>query len=134
MTPEELKERTKSFGLQVIRMVRTLPRTREADVLGRQLLRSATAVGANYRAACRARSRSEFVSKISVVEEEADEAAYWLEMFEKTGVGNNGDVARLLREARELTAIFTASGRTAKRNPLGLGPRANSKSTIRNSK
>ena len=79
MQAEELKKRTKDFALRIIKLVEYLPRTKTADVIGRQLLRSATSVGANYRAACRARSRADFVSKICVVEEEADESAYWLE-------------------------------------------------------
>ncbi len=79
--PEELKQRTKAFSLQVVHLVEALPNTKTAEVMGRQLLRSATSVGANYRAACRARSQADFVSKIGVVEEEADESAYWLELL-----------------------------------------------------
>ena len=115
MRPEELKERTKRFSLQVIKFVGALPNTKVADVLGRQLLRSATSVGANYRAACRARSQADFISKIGVVEEEADESAYWIELLIETKMVNDSVVKSLLAEASELTAIFTASGRTAKR-------------------
>ena len=86
------------------------------DVFGRQLLRCATSVGANYRAACRSRSRADFVSKMGTVEEEADESAYWLEYFLDASIGNKSEVTRLFEEANELTAIFTASGRTARRN------------------
>jgi four helix bundle protein len=78
---EELKGRTKAFALRSIRLIEALPKTRTADVIGRQLLRAATSVGANYRAACRARSPAEFAYKIGVVEEEADESAYWLELL-----------------------------------------------------
>lgn len=114
MQAQELKKRTKDFGLRIIKLVEHLPRTKAADVIGRQLLRSATSVGANYRAACRARSRADFVSKICVVEEEADESTYWLELLTEAKIADDHDVASLLEEANELTAIFTASGRTVK--------------------
>jgi len=114
MQAEELKKRTKDFALRIIKLVEYLPRTKTADVIGRQLLRSATSVGANYRAACRARSRADFVSKICVVEEEADESAYWLEILIEAKITDDHDITSLLGEANELTAIFTASGRTVK--------------------
>ncbi len=113
-TADVLKKRTKFFGLEVIRLIDMLPRTETASVLGRQLLRSATSLGANYRAACRARSRAEFISKIGVVEEEADESAYWLEMLQEARVMSPSAMGRLLKEAEELTAIFTASRKTAR--------------------
>jgi len=116
MKPEELKRRTKAFGLDVIRFVEGLPSSRTADVIGRQLTRSAASVGANYRAACRARSKADFVSKVGVVEEEVDESAYWLELLRETKIARDDVVASLLREAGELTAIFAASEKTAKRN------------------
>jgi len=78
---EEMKQRTKQFALRVIKLVAALPKSREADVIGRQLLRSATSVGANYRSACRARSKADFISKIGIVEEESDESLYWLELI-----------------------------------------------------
>lgn len=109
-----LKQRTKRFGLNVIQLVEALPKTRTGEVLGRQLLRSATAVGAHYRAACRARSRADFISKIGIAEEEADESGYWLEMLHESNAALNGTLGDLLQEASELTAIFAASGRTAK--------------------
>jgi four helix bundle protein len=93
-----------------------MPRGRTADVLSRQLLRSATSVGANYRAACRARSRADFISKISVAEEEADESLYWLELISESSVVKADRIAGLIKEADELTAILTAAGKTAKRN------------------
>ena len=111
---EELKQRTKQFGLKVMKLVETLPRTKTADVIGRQLLRCATSVGANYRAAARARSQADFVAKIGVVEEEADESAYWLELLLEAEIGDRAEASKLLKEADELTAIFTASGRTAR--------------------
>jgi len=113
---EELKSRTKTFGVAVMKLVEELPRTALTEVFGRQLLRCTTSVGANYRAACRSRSQADFVSKMGIVEEEADESAYWLEYFLDASIGNKAEVARLFKEANELTAIFTASGRTARRN------------------
>src|SRR3990172_3150170 len=113
MDSEELKKRTKLFALAVIRFVESLPRGKTADVMGGQLLRAGTSVAANYRSACRARSRRDFVSKITIVEEEADESSFWLEMFLEAGIVDRTTISWLLSEAKELTAIFTASGRTA---------------------
>ena len=113
---EELKNRTKRFSLEVIALMEKLPRSKTADVVGRQLLRCATGVGANYRAACRGRSHADFVAKIGVVEEEADESAYWLELLLEAAIGESVEVSKLLKEASELTAIFTASGRTARQS------------------
>jgi four helix bundle protein len=110
----DLKRRTLTFGLRVLKLVEQLPATRGLDVVTRQLIRAATGVGANYRAACRARSPADFVSKISVTEEEADEAAYWLTVLQKGGFADGVELDALCREANELTAIFTASGRTAR--------------------
>jgi len=114
MTTEELKKRTKEMALRVIRLGGDLPRTREADVIGRQIIRSATSVGANCRSACRARSRADFVNKIGVVEEETDETLYWLELLSESKIVEPGEVEDLMKEMQELVAIFTASGRTAK--------------------
>lgn len=111
---EELKKRTKQFAIRVIRMFRALPRTEEARVLGRQVLRSATSVAANYRAACRARSRAEFIAKIGVVVEEMDETAFWLELLVDAGIVPAKRMDALTVEARELLAIFAASQRTVK--------------------
>jgi len=115
MNEEELKQRTKQFALRVIKLVGVLPRSREADVIGRQLLRSATSVGANYRAACRARSKADFVSKIGIVEEGADESLYWLELIVEAGLLPSSRVRDLMREADELVAIFVATGHSAKK-------------------
>ena len=112
----DLKARTKEFGLRVIRLVETLPKTRTADVLGRQLLRSGTSVGANYRAACRGRSAAEFQAKLGIVEEEADESAYWIEMLTDAGLVKTSLIEPLLREANELTAIIVSSIRTSRLN------------------
>lgn len=114
MTPEYLKKRTKQFGLRVIQLVEALPRTKTADVVGRQLLRCATSLGANYRAACRGRSKADFIAKLGTVEEEADESIYWLEMLVEAKVVEQKLVTELLAEANELTAIIAASRKTAK--------------------
>lgn len=126
MNSEELKKRTKYFALSVMKLVDSLPRGKSVDVVGKQLLRSATSVGANYRAACRARSRADFVSKITIVEEEADESVYWLELLSSVIAHDHVEIAPLIKEANELTAIFTASGKTAKTS------RMNPRSIIRN--
>jgi four helix bundle protein len=111
---EELRNRTKRFGLRIIGLFRRLPRTAEAQVLGKQLLRAGTSVGANCRAAGRARSKAEFISKIGIVVEEADEAVFWIECLIESGIVKPDMVADLLSEANELIAIFAASQRTAR--------------------
>jgi len=111
---KDLKERTKQFALRVMRLYRALPRREEARVIGRQLLRSATSVGANYRAACRARSRAEFVAKLGIVLEEADETVYWLELLQESDIVSARKLEPLVQEARELTSIFVASICTTK--------------------
>ena len=116
MTPDELKKRTKQFGLRVIRLVESFPKTKTATTIGNLLLRCGASVGANYRAACRGRSRAEFIAKLGVVEEEADESAYWLEMLVEDKVVRPDSVAGLLAEADELTAIMASSRKTAKQN------------------
>lgn len=109
-----LKDRTKRFALQVIRLCRTLPRSQEATIISRQLLRSSTSVGANYRAVCRARSTADFVSKLGIVLEEADETLFWIELLVESGAAHPEKVASVRREANELVSIFVASLRTAK--------------------
>ena len=116
MNEQELKARTKKFGLRIMALVDSLPSTTAGRAIGSQLIRSGTAVGANYRAACRGRSRNEFAAKIGVVVEEADESAYWLEMIMDGGLLKADLVMSLHQEAEELTAIFTASAKTAKAN------------------
>src|SRR5271165_3103851 len=109
-----LKARTKDFALRVLRLYRSLPRTDEARILGRQLLRSGTSIGANYRAACRARSRAEFVAKLGIVLEEADETSFWLEVMRDAGIFPEAKLRAIVQEAKELVAIFVASVRKAK--------------------
>jgi len=112
--PEQLRDRTKAFALGVIRLFRSLPFRTDTQVLGKQLLRCGTSVAANYRSVCRARSKAEFIAKIGLVVEEADEAVLWLELLEESGIISPEKTCSLLTEARELTAIFTASQRTAR--------------------
>ncbi|HLK34279.1 MAG TPA: four helix bundle protein [Terriglobales bacterium] len=111
--PEDLRERTKKFALRVIRLFRALPRSGDAQVIGKQLLRSGTSVAANYRAACRARSRPEFAARIGIVMEEADETVFWLELTSESEIVPLARLKGLLQESRELAAIFTASYGTA---------------------
>jgi four helix bundle protein len=112
---EVLKARTKRFAIDVFRFSEGLPDHPQCWVIGRQLMRSGSSVGANYRAACRAQSRAAFVAKMAIVEEEADETAFWLEVVEDLGHASVQAVRPLLREARELTAIAASSKKTARR-------------------
>lgn len=116
MNAEELKARSKKMALEIIKLVETLPKGQATDVVGKQLIRSATSVAANYRSACRGRSRSDFINKLGIVEEESDETLFWLEMLLEAKKVNEVDVAPLMKEAKELTAIFSASRITAKQN------------------
>jgi four helix bundle protein len=111
---ERLQGRTKRFALRIIALYRALPRSEEARILGKQLLRSGTSIGANYRAACRARSRAEFVAKLGVVLEEADESAFWLDLMQEAQVFQPEKPQDIIQEAQELVSIFVASVRTAK--------------------
>jgi four helix bundle protein len=115
MDSDELKRRTKQFALRVIRLVESLPKGRTADVIGHQLLRSGTSVGANYRAACRAKSNADFISKMGIVEEEADESIYWMELLIESGILRIEKLESLMKEADELVAITVSSINTAKR-------------------
>jgi len=114
----DLKIRTKAFALNIIKLVKSMPEDRIGRVLGNQILRSGTSVAANYRSACKARSKADFISKITIVEEEADETTLWLELIMESDILNNDFTKSLHKEANELTAIFTSSGKTAKENNL----------------
>jgi four helix bundle protein len=114
---EALKARTKVFALRILRLYRSLP-TEEARILGRQLLRSSTSIGANYRAACRGRSRAEFAAKLGIVLEEADETVFWLELIQEGNIFPAEKLRELVREANELVSIFVVSARTVKTLPL----------------
>ena len=111
---QQLKDRTKAFGIRVIKMVKQIRGGKVEDILIRQIVRSATSVGANYRSALRARSTADFISKITVAEEEADETCFWLEIFIETEVFDKKRLEPLLKEAQEITAILTTAGKTAK--------------------
>jgi four helix bundle protein len=115
LNPEELRNRAKKFALDIIRLFRSLPKTEEARIIGRQLLRAATSVAANYRATGRARSHAEFVAKIGVVVEEADESVFWLEMLSDAKIIAQANAAPYLNEGNELLAIFAASQNTARK-------------------
>jgi len=110
----ELRTRTKAFVLRIIRMSQVLPKTREANVIAQQVLRSATSMAANYRAVGRARSQAEFIAKLGVVVEESDETVFWLEMLADSGMVAASKLTDLNNEANQLLSIFSASRRTAK--------------------
>lgn len=112
--PEQMRDRTKAFALRIIRLYLSLPYKTDTQVLGKQLLRCGTSVAANYRAVCRARSKAEFIAKMGVVVEEADEAILWLERMTESVIVSMKKTESLLKEAHELTAIFAASQRTAR--------------------
>ena len=111
---EELQQRTKRFALRILKLYPSLPKNDECRILGKQILRSGTSVGANYRAACRARSRAEFVAKLGIVLEEADETTFWLELMQDAGIFPDQKLQSLVLESNELVAIFVTSIRTAK--------------------
>jgi len=113
MTPPELKARTKTFAVRVIRLVDALPNSVKGRAIANQIMRSATSVAANYRAACRARSRAEFIAKIGVVEEEADETAFWLELIVECEIRSAKQIEPLLKEASELVATMASSRKSA---------------------
>ena len=117
MNPEELRKRTKEFALRIIKLVELLPKTGTANVIGNQLLRSGTSVGSNYRAACRAKSQADFISKVGIAVEEADESLYWLELIVESKMkieNSRPEIESLIKEADELVAIFSASIKSAK--------------------
>jgi len=115
VTPEQMKRRTQRFALRAICLAEALPKGRTAEVVARQLVRSGTSVGANYRAACRAKSPADFVSKMHIVEEEVDESVYWMELLVEAKLMGKDRLEPLMREADELLAIAVASINTARR-------------------
>ena len=133
MTPDTLRVRTRQFAVSIIRFCRTLPRTDESWVIGRQLLRSGTSIGANYRAVCRARSDAEFVAKLGTTIEEADETAYWLEVLVEAEIVGAASVRTFLSEGDQLTRIFVASRETARRR-MRARSALNQKSQIKDQK
>lgn len=116
MNEFELKQRTKSFALRIMKLVGALPESIEGRIIANQLMRAGTSVGANYRAACRGRSKAEFISKLGTVEEEADECGFWLELIRDGGLMKADRVEALLQESNELVAIMVASRKSAFRS------------------
>lgn len=116
MNAEDLKKRTKEFGLRIIKLSEVLPNSKVSNMICNQLLRCGTSVGANYRAACRARSKPDFISKAGISIEEADESIYWMEMLIEAEIISKERLAALLKEADEIVAILTASVKTARAN------------------
>ena len=114
MNADDFKQRTKEFALRIIRLVESLPNTRTANTIGNQLVRCGTSVGANYRAACRARSEADFIAKMGIVEEEADESMFWMELLIEAGVTKKELLDNLLQEANEIVAMTVSSINTAR--------------------
>jgi len=133
MNEREFKERTKRAALRVIKMIEALPSTKVADVIGRQLLRSATSVGANYRAACRGKSPADVIAKLGIVEEEADESIYWIEILIEAGILPENRLTDLLDEFHQIVAMTVASQKTLRRNYAKPQPQ-NRESRIENPK
>ena len=115
MDEKAFKDRTKKLALKIIELVEELPNRRTADVIGRQLLRSATSVGANYRSACRGRSTADVLSKLAIVEEEADESVYWMELLVEAHIIPESRVSELMRETNEIVAMTVASIKTLRK-------------------
>lgn len=136
MNQRELQERTKQFSLRIIKLIESIPNSLSGQTIARQIIRCGTSVGANYRSACRAKSDKDFLNKMVIIEEEADETCYWLELLIDSNLMQSERLELILKEANELTAIFTASGKTvrAKIQDSINKSKANPKSEIRNSK
>src|SRR4051794_39186367 len=121
MNKNDFAKRTMYFGLRVIRLVQSLPKSAVAGVIGNQLLRSGTSVGANYRSALRGKSRADFIAKLEIVEEEADEALYWMQMLVEAEIVSPDRLGDLMKEADEIIAIVVSSIKTARRNSRKSG-------------
>jgi four helix bundle protein len=133
MNEEIFKPRTKQLALKIIELVESLPRNRTANVIGRQLLRSGTSIGANYRAACRGKSKADVISKLAIVEEEADETIYWMELLIESKIVYTSRVDALIKETNEILAMVVASIKTLRRTIIGNFPSIqNRKSKIQN--
>ena len=132
MTPEEMKTRTKRFGLRIIRAAGALPHTFAARHIGGQLLRAGTSVGANYRAACRSRTQAEFIAKLGIVKEEADESLYWMEVLIEAAIMPEGKLRALMAEGNEILSIVVASMNTARGGTRSPNQPRTRKSAIRN--
>jgi len=116
MDRKVLEQRTKKFHIDIIRLCSDFPKTPAGFEIAKQVLRSAGSVGANYRASARAKSKSDFINKIQIIIEESDESNYWLEIIQESGIKAGEETQRLIKEADELTAIFTSTNKTAKAN------------------
>jgi four helix bundle protein len=114
MDANEFRSRTKSFGLRIVKLTEALPKSQTCNVIGKQLLRCGTSVGANYRAACRAKSQADFIAKMKIVEEECDESVYWIEMLVESGQVKEHLVSDLLKEANEILAMVVAAIKTTR--------------------
>ena len=114
MNADEMKERTMCYALRIIKVMRSLRRDVECDIIGRQLLRAGTSVAANYRAACRARSRAEFIAKMGIVEEECDESLFWMELLIRSKILTEAKLKNLMNEGNEIAAIVVSSKKTAR--------------------
>lgn len=124
MTSDEMKTRTKIFALRILNLVESLPYGKSSDVIGKQLLRCGTSVGSNYRAACRAKSTADFIAKLAIVEEEADETIYWIELLVESNLIKKSLVENLLNEANQILSIIVSAIKTSKikRNPKSEFP------------
>ena len=126
MNDQEFKQRTKKIALRIIRLVEALPNKMTAQVIGKQLLRSATSVGANYRAACRAKSNADIIAKLGIVEEEGDECLYWMELLVEAEIVPEDKLRSLMQEMNEIVAIIVASIKTLRcKNSKSLAPKSN---------
>ena len=125
MTEQEFKDRTKQIALRIIRLVESLTDSNTAQIIGKQLLRSATSVGANYRAACRGKSTADITHKLAIVEEEADESLYWLELLIESNIVSEAKLLPLMKDTNEIVAMTVSSIKTLREKNL-----ANPKSKI----
>jgi four helix bundle protein len=114
MNPDQFKQRTKPFAISIMKFAAVLPRTSATQIIARQLIRSGTSVGANYRAACRAKSRADFIAKMGIVEEECDECMYWIELLIESKAVDAAAVQELMHEANEILSIVVSSIRTTR--------------------
>ena len=130
MNEKEFKNRTKQIALRVIRLVESLPNTNSAQIIGKQLLRSATSVGANYRAACRGKSKADVLHKLSIVEEEADESLYWLELLAEANIVSERKLSALMHEINEIVAMIVSSIKTLRSKKIDQSKIQNLKSKI----
>ena len=130
MDEQEFKNRTKQIALRVIRLVESLPNTSSANIIGKQLLRSATSVGANYRAACRGKSTADVLQKLAIVEEEADESLYWLELLIESEIVSANKLSILMSDINEIVAITVSSIKTLRSKKFDQSKIQNLKSKI----